>query len=155
MTITPLQHMFIATSLVTVKMIFTNMGLGNARIKANTRAPEDATMVGGTQDWGESQQKRDDSVEFAILKRWERIINNDVENIPMQVMLFWAIYFVLVEANASTDIAIYSFWAFVTSRILFSIFYTFQVQPFRTIAFATGLLSVFVALGNAARTIFF
>jgi uncharacterized MAPEG superfamily protein len=88
------------------------------------------------------------------LLRRERQFLNDMENIPIHMAIFWAAFIVQNFHNASGNggrsgtlalsalIIIY-----VTSRLFFTICYIRAIQPFRTIFYMMGTLSVVIACG--------
>ena len=85
------------------------------------------------------------------IRRRERQFSNDMENIPLQLLLFWAAFIVQNFANASGDggrygtlaltslILIYTF-----SRIMFTACYLFGWQPWRTIFFVMASICLFI-----------
>ena len=67
-----------------------------------------------------------------------RIQRNDLENIP----LFFAIGLVYVLSGASPLGAIAYCWTFTIARILHTIAYTWNLQPWRAIFWGTGILAL-------------
>lgn len=88
------------------------------------------------------------------LLRRERQFVNDMENIPIHMAIFWAAFIVQNFQNASGNggrigtlglsalIIIY-----VLSRVFFTICYVRAIQPFRTLFYIMGTLSVLIACG--------
>ena len=84
---------------------------------------------------------------------WQRnkgVSANDLENIPLQVAIFWAAFLVQQYANASglgkkeTVALTVLFVVYTGMRFVHSICYYFALQPFRSISF---MLSQFCQFG--------
>lgn len=75
--------------------------------------------------------------------RWRRAHRNALENIP----LFLVTGFLLTLTGTSTTMAYALYGVFVAARLLHSVAYIKQVQPWRTIGFAIGALDQTVLLG--------
>jgi uncharacterized membrane protein YecN with MAPEG domain len=73
----------ICTALLYIKFFVSNMGLGGAKNNAGRRAPEDFYQKTGLTE--EEQQAAD-----AAVDRAQRIVNNDLENIPFGLIIIWA-----------------------------------------------------------------
>jgi len=84
--------------------------------------------------------------------RRERQFSNDLENIPMHLIVFWAAFIIQILVNASgnggrngtlalTVLVI----TYAASRCLFTICYVFSAQPWRTICWVISTLSVITA----------
>ena len=81
---------------------------------------------------------------FNKKERWRRIVMNDLENIPLGLIILW------VNPMCDANGVVTSLCAiiFVICRILHTILYAYSLQPFRSISFTIGLLSIFVASIN-------
>ncbi|HLK87231.1 MAG TPA: MAPEG family protein [Candidatus Binataceae bacterium] len=119
----------IACSILVFKMILT--GLLTAATRSRVKQflnPEDARVLGGTSA----------VAEHADVQRLLRMHRNDLENIlPFFTV---GLIFVLMGAPARTS-TIY-FYTFTAARIVHSITYLLQLQPWRTVAFVVGVLCV-------------
>eukprot|EP01040_Poterioochromonas_malhamensis_P001773 gene1773-1891_t len=88
--------------------------------------------------------------------RLKRLLANDVENLPMQSTIFWGALLIQIWANASgngkheTSALTVLVIVYTISRVAYSIFYYFALQPFRSIVFMTAL---FATLATAVLTI--
>ena len=86
------------------------------------------------------------------IKRRERICGNNVENIPLGLAVFWAAFLVQQLSNLSgygsreTLALTILFVIYSGVRVLFVIFYMTALQPWRTVCFLIGWLSVFGAV---------
>mmetsp|Transcript_3074 Transcript_3074/g.2968 ORF Transcript_3074/g.2968 Transcript_3074/m.2968 type:complete len:157 (-) Transcript_3074:326-796(-) len=119
------------------KVAATNLGLGGAKNKAGGRAPEDTY-----------QNKSDDVSEGAKVAqdRAQRIVNNDLENIPYTMVLAWASVFFIYHGRNTDKLAqahLIFYILFVASRIAHSISYSLGNSYSRSAAWAVGLLCSF------------
>jgi len=79
----------------------------------------------------------------AEYKRWRGIVQNDLENIPIAVIIA---YFSVYGADIYVFLVAYSLFAFL--RILHTVFYAFALQPLRSIAWVLGVICVLVYFLN-------
>jgi uncharacterized MAPEG superfamily protein len=84
-------------------------------------------------------------------ERYRRAHRNALENIP----LFLITGFLLTLTGVSFTAAAVLFGVFVLARIVHSIAYVGQMQPWRTAAFAVGAIDQVVILGFIAYGVFF
>ncbi len=119
----------ITTIVLALKMAAIAIAQGRAR--AGTKLflnPVDATSFGGEQS----------SREAPAVERGARAFRNDLENIPMFLILAW----IYVAAGLSTTaFAIYCV-VFMAARIVHTICYLNSMQPWRTIAYTVGALAM-------------
>ncbi|ETO27559.1 membrane-associated protein in eicosanoid and glutathione metabolism (MAPEG) [Reticulomyxa filosa] len=117
------------------KFLLTSLLQGAKRV----RAPEDGFQLLKTKkDDDKSKEKL-----FDTEKRWQRIILNDLENIPIGLLLLWGGLIIPSSNNNTTRICSI---VFLVSRILHSFFYIFQLMPWRFFAWLSGLLSIIAHL---------
>jgi uncharacterized MAPEG superfamily protein len=136
-----------ATALLSIllwtKVAFTNFGLGGAKMNAGGRAPEDTYQKSAEEVTEEAKVAQD---------RAQRIVNNDLENIPYTMALAWGsmicIFFMDGSVPARTrdqhsmaQIILYSL--FVVARIGHSVAYAKGLSYPRTAAFVLGFMSTF------------
>ncbi|KAJ3215460.1 hypothetical protein HDU67_000384 [Dinochytrium kinnereticum] len=163
----------IATALIIVKLFVTITIQGGKRFAAGSRPPEDTALKlnkkmgkGREQSFGvdavnvdDAKAKKAKSVHLLDDLRWQRIVMNDIENIPMGLV---AMYGSLLTPYSATTHSILSL-AFVAARqanplyltaSLFNNFffayrythtyvYAKGLQPARAIAWMSTWLSVF------------
>ena len=120
----------------------------------STRPPEDqkkGTQVGNNDlERGVVETGDDNDVlpltmlssHFTLSERWNRIVRNDLENIPMALILAWSSYVADTETfgdayDHSITILIIAFTLF---RYLHTLFYAKSIQPGRSIAFLMSQL---------------
>ena len=119
----------IACSILVFKMILT--GLLTAATRSRVKQflnPEDARVLGGTSA----------VAEHADVQRLLRMHRNDLENI----LPFFTVGLIFVLMGASARTAAIYFYTFTAARIVHSITYLLQLQPWRTVAFVIGVLCV-------------
>lgn len=114
--------------LLFLKMLAVSIYQGFHRIR-NLKfvTPEDAALVG----------RQAAAEELPQVQRASQVWRNDLENIP--IFLALGVAYVWVEAPAA--IAAWLFPTFIAARYLHTVFYLCSLQPWRTIAYAVGILS--------------
>jgi uncharacterized MAPEG superfamily protein len=90
---------------------------------------EDARTFGGAAS----------AVEHPSVAHALRIQRNDLENIP----LFFAIGLIFVLSGASAFAASAYCWTFTVARLVHTVVYTLQLQPWRAISYFVGYLAIF------------
>lgn len=113
-----------------IKMFLTSLYQGYHRIsKLAFKNPEDARFVG--------REPRPEELPQVLVG--QRVWLNDLENIPV----FFALGIVYVLVGAPPDMAMWLFCTFTLARIAHSLAYISGIQPWRTLAYAVGLLCMF------------
>jgi uncharacterized MAPEG superfamily protein len=138
--LTAIQSTAVLSLLLWTKVVFANFGLGGAKNEAGARAPEDFYQKKADEASPEAKSTQD---------RAQRIVNNDLENIPYTMVLAWASVFCIYfgenpdkrDSNALTQIVLYT--AFVTSRIGHTVFYAKGAAIARSVSFILALLCSF------------
>ena len=106
------------------------------RRKKKTNGSDEETKV-VKQTSSDSNEDGNSSQTFQVQDRWDRIVRNDLENIPMGLILAWAAY----SADTQTlgkwfEYCIMIFIIlFTLARFVHTYFYAYQIQPWRTISF--------------------
>jgi len=86
------------------------------------------------------------------MQRKQRSFANDMENIPLSLVIFWAAFLLQCYSNASGNGSIETtalaslFVIYVFARVFFTICYLCALQPFRSLSFATGIFATIGAL---------
>ena len=75
--------------------------------------------------------------------RWTRIVMNDLENIPLALIIFWGSSFVLLKSYDFYGILLLSF---VLGRLSHTTCFRFGLQPWRSISYLVAILGVFINL---------
>lgn len=130
----PLMRLYALTAIVlALKMSAISIVQGRARTAAKVFVnPEDAKMFAGTAV----------AEEIAAVQRASRAWMNDLENIPMFLIL--ALVYAIAGLS-STAFIVYCV-VFTVARILHTIFYLNAMQPLRTIAYTVGALTSFALI---------
>jgi glutathione S-transferase len=125
---------------------------GGKRFSSGSRPPEDENLGPSdapTQSYGTGIEPVDANARIEDL-RWQRITSNDLENIPFALIIsFASLQYPGNEIFHSIAIVV-----FTVSRILHTICYAYALQPWRTLFWFTGLLSVFGILTNGLVGVF-
>jgi uncharacterized MAPEG superfamily protein len=124
-----LLQMYALTAIVlAIKMTAVSIVQGRARTKAAEFSnPEDAKLFGGHQV----------DQDPPAVRRAARVWLNDLENIPIFLILAW----IYVAAGLSAGLFMIYCVAFMLARILHTITYLNELQPMRTISFSIGALA--------------
>ena len=115
----------ITAIVLALKMAAISIVQGRARVSANVFVnPEDARTFGGAVA----------SEEAPMVQRGAKAWRNDLENIPLFLILCW----IYVAAGLSSTAFIIYCVIFMLARIAHTICYLYAIQPARTIAFTIG-----------------
>eukprot|EP01098_Paradermamoeba_levis_P008581 TRINITY_DN3555_c0_g1_i3.p1 TRINITY_DN3555_c0_g1~~TRINITY_DN3555_c0_g1_i3.p1 ORF type:complete len:187 (-),score=61.69 TRINITY_DN3555_c0_g1_i3:27-515(-) len=135
----------IATVALFFKFLFTALAQGSKRFNSGTRPPEDNKLSlakGKPQHYGLDNNKdaADARTKKAIITdiRWQRIVLNDLENIPLGLIVAWGALFSASSPFLHGVLVI----VFAISRTLHTVSYANELQPHRAIAWAGAVLSV-------------
>jgi uncharacterized MAPEG superfamily protein len=85
------------------------------------------------------------------IKRRERNFANDLENIPFDMVIFWAAFlvqcFAIMSKSAQMETLVITILIVIYTgmRVLYTIFYLCALQPYRSIAWIIGRLAVLAA----------
>ncbi len=125
----PTGHLYaLCAAILVLKMAFTGSATGIVRIRRGAYiTPEDYAFTGKTPG------PPDETVE-----RWRRAHQNDLENI----LPFLIIGFLYVLSGPSYGLAAFLFIIFTAARLLHTASYIAQLQPWRTISFEVGQITL-------------
>jgi uncharacterized MAPEG superfamily protein len=138
---TQIQTAAVVTLVVYVKLLATQITQGTKKGQAGGKGPED----GGT-GFSSMGPATGDVAKLAASRRWDRILGNDLENIPVALIILWSCALVNAESTAFMVLAC----LFCVSRCLHTLMYMFGKQPFRSLTFAMGVVGT---LGMAILTV--
>ena len=144
------QVLMISSVALLTKMFLTLMVQGGKRFEAGSRPPEDARFgalaKGKSQTYGVPSDRTDSNQESLEVKnakiadiRWQRIVLNDLENIPLG--LFVCLMSVISNGNVTANSVL--ILSFTISRIGHTIAYAYCLQPYRSYAWGIAVISVF------------
>ncbi|ORY52885.1 hypothetical protein BCR33DRAFT_711305 [Rhizoclosmatium globosum] len=154
MTVSPVAHT--ATSLSTlvllIKFYATLMKQGGARFRAGSRPPEDANafpdlvkslkattvkQTFGVSAEGAEASEKELKARMADV-RWQRIVSNDLENIPLGLIIAWT----SLPTAWSPLLHALLVSLFAAARVGHTIAYAKALQPHRAATWAAGIVSV-------------
>lgn len=132
---TLLQIYALMTIILALKMAAISIAQGRARTSAGVFVnPEDAKSFGGNQA----------SEEVEGVRRAARAWSNDLENIPIFLILAW----IYVAAGLGTTAFLIYCIIFTLARIAHTICYLNSIQPARTIAYTLGAIVTLALIIN-------
>lgn len=114
---------------------------GGAAIKSGNRIDEDYSKLGLNRPLGVSDVDRQQDA------RWRRIVANDLENIPLGLIVLWsaALASSAKESEGGIGVIVLTI-VFTVARFAYTACYVFALQPWRTVAWTLGVLSVVAAV---------
>ncbi|RQM23696.1 hypothetical protein B5M09_003081 [Aphanomyces astaci] len=137
----------ISTLVLYVKYLVATLIGARKRELAGLRAPEDTPdqkqnfglVVDSVED---GQQSKEATQQAALLdeRRWSRITANDLENIPLGLIVVWA----SILSGGDTDINGISIIVFTGVRILHTVFYALAWSKPRSVAYMVGVAAILV-----------
>jgi glutathione S-transferase len=136
-----------ASTALAFKMFVTLTIQGGKSFQAGVRPPEDNKFnpAGAPpQDYGLGHRESNEPPSLELLKarevdyRWKRIVQNDLENIPIGLAVLLGS--VLVGGHETTNVVLIS--AFAAARIGHTYAYANELQPHRALLWGTGQLCV-------------
>ncbi|KAE8975326.1 hypothetical protein PF005_g17245 [Phytophthora fragariae] len=137
----------LCASLLYVKFLASTMIQGRKAFAANTRMPEDKKLVcymGIKVDMDEKAVKA--AVEDEM--RWKRIIQNDLESMPLAFVVFWSAIAVGVSPNTTQTLML----AYTTARVGHTAVYSMVMPRARMAFWMAGSLCIVAAAANSVMT---
>lgn len=138
-----IQATAVLSAVLWFKVFSTNIGLGGAKNNAGTRPAEDTYQKNAAEATEEDKTNLD---------RAQRIVNNDLENIPYTMVLAWGSLYCInqagAESHAFAHIVLYTI--FVASRFAHSIVYIKGLSTARSIVWLFGAICSFGLAINGA-----
>jgi uncharacterized MAPEG superfamily protein len=127
--VTVLKMYAITAIVLSLKMAAISVVQGRSRATTGVFVnPEDARTFAG----------RESPTEAPVVERASRAWRNDLENIPIFLILAW----IYVTAGLSTVAFVIYCLIFMAARIIHTVCYLNAIQPIRTIAFTIGALTM-------------
>ena len=128
------------TAILFFKHVWTLTMQGGAAIKANERIEEDYAALGLPRPLEVTEEAKADD------KRWRRIVANDLENIPLGLIVLWSAAMATSAEGSDAGIGVIILTVvFTVARYIYTYCYVKALQPLRTIAWMTALLAVVTA----------
>ncbi|TFJ80765.1 hypothetical protein NSK_007942 [Nannochloropsis salina CCMP1776] len=136
-----LSTLVTCTGLLYLKHVWTLTMQGGAAIKSGNRIDEDYSKLGLNRPLGVSDVDRQQDA------RWRRIVANDLENIPLGLIVLWsaALASSAKESEGGIGVIVLTI-VFTVARFAYTACYVFALQPWRTVAWTLGVLSVVAAV---------
>ena len=128
----PVVHLYaVCAAILVLKMVLTGNAVGFSRVRKRVYiSPEDYAFAGGRPAGGADEQ----------IERLRRAHQNDLEN----VLPFLVLGFLYALTGPSYRLAWWLFVPFTAARVVHTIVYAAGVQPWRTIAFEIGNVTLIV-----------
>jgi len=145
---TSLQVAAVSTAILFTKVFCANAYLGWIKFQTGTRPAEDGKAYGnvignGAEVQGKTNKSQLGEADQDSLSRAERIVGNDLENIPLGLILIWA----ALICNDSEELFQGTTIAFVLGRVGHSISYGCALSYLRTTFYVIGLIATFINCG--------
>ncbi|OQS03854.1 hypothetical protein THRCLA_03858 [Thraustotheca clavata] len=146
---TPLQTVAVCSALLYAKFVVTAITGAGKKFNSGNRAPEDeAAKPNLKQSFGidESTALLPDQKEAKIEDiRWQRILSNDVENIPLGLILAWG----STVAGGNPTVTVVATIAFTIARLSHTLAYANGKFNWRVASYGLGLFSALTLAGNS------
>ncbi|CAI5739791.1 unnamed protein product [Hyaloperonospora brassicae] len=138
--ITDVKAFALSATMLYIKFLASTMVQGRKAFAANTRLPEDKTLVctmGLTLDMDEKAVKAAQEDEM----RWKRIVQNDLESLPLAFIVFWSAIAVGVAPSViKTLLLIYT-----AARVSHTVVYSMAMPRARMACWMTGTFCIVAA----------
>ncbi|KAF0717942.1 Aste57867_2004 [Aphanomyces stellatus] len=139
-----------STAVLYTKFVATVAVQGGKRFAAGTRPPEDRIFKSlnptkTPQSFGLNAAAAVNAAAAEEDVRWQRIVRNDLENIPMGLLVAWA----AVNSGGSEVVNCAAIGAFTVARLFHTYAYAQALQPHRGYAWGLGTFSVLVLATNS------
>ena len=154
-----LQATVVSFCVILSKYYITILVQGGMRIKAGSRPPEDGKLFrkAGEQSFSGLAKFAGKPINDRYVKdikekeqRWLRIVANDVENLPIgMVLAIFSLWY-----GFSETLHVVCMISFATCRVLHTMTYALKLQPHRVIMFVGGVTSEFGMVLNCGMSVF-
>ncbi|GMF37768.1 unnamed protein product [Phytophthora fragariaefolia] len=134
----------LSASVLYIKFLASTMIQGRKAFAANTRLPEDKKLVcnmGIKVDMDEKAVKT--AVEDEM--RWKRIIQNDLESMPLAFVVFWSAIAVGVSPSITKTLML----AYTTARVGHTVVYSMVMPRARMACWMAGSFCIIAAAVNS------
>ncbi|KAG6610877.1 uncharacterized protein IUM83_08091 [Phytophthora cinnamomi] len=138
----------LTASVLYVKFLATSMIQARKSFAANTRMAEDKQLVcamGMSSDLDEKALK----VALDNEQRWRRIVQNDLESIPLAFVVFWG----AIQNGVSADLTKTLMVVYATARFGHTIAYASGAARSRMACWMSGTACVLTAAANIAMAV--
>ena len=111
---------------------------------AQARATEKSPLASNESGAASEENKEKKVYKFDEEERWRRIVMNDIENVLIGIVMHWVAYI----AQGNFTVTGISIVVFTVARIVHTICYLKQFQPWRSISWFIGVLANLTAAIN-------
>ncbi|GMF11080.1 unnamed protein product [Phytophthora lilii] len=135
----------LTASVLYVKFLACSMIQARKSFAANTRMAEDKQLVcaiGMSSDLDEKALK----VALTNEQRWKRIVQNDLESIPLALLVFWG----AIQNSVSPDLTKTLMVVYATSRFGHTLAYSSGAARSRMACWMSGIACILTAAANTA-----
>ncbi|KAH7488001.1 hypothetical protein PRIC1_007891 [Phytophthora ramorum] len=138
----------LAASALYVKFLATSMNQARKSFVANTRMPEDKQLVCAM---GMSSNMDEKALKVALdnEQRWRRIVQNDLESIPLAFLIFWG----AIQNGVSPDLTKTLLVVYTTARFGHTIAYGLGAARSRMACWLSGTACILTAAANIAMVV--
>uniref|UniRef100_M4B7E6 Microsomal glutathione S-transferase 1 n=1 Tax=Hyaloperonospora arabidopsidis (strain Emoy2) TaxID=559515 RepID=M4B7E6_HYAAE len=135
--ITDVKAFALSAAVLYIKFLASTMIQGRKAFAANTRMPEDKALVctlGLELDMDEKAVKtaREDEM------RWKRIVQNDLESLPLALIVFWS----AIAVGVASSVIKLLLLIYTTARVSHTAVYSMALPRARMACWMTGTLCV-------------
>ena len=120
----------VCSAIIALKVLYSAVYTGLQRQRSQGYVNAEDASVFGKSGIGAAP------AEVPAVAKGLRIQRNDAENVPA----FYAIGLIYVLSGATATGAFWYMWTYTLARVLHTVAYTYELQPWRAICFFTGLL---------------
>lgn len=142
--ISDVQVFAVTASVLYAKFVVTSMIQARTSFAANTRMAEDRQLVcamGLASNLDDKQQK----IALDTEQRWKRIVQNDLESIPLALLVFWG----AISVGVRPDLTKTLLMVYASARFGHTIVYALGMPKARMACWMSGTACVFTAAANA------
>jgi glutathione S-transferase len=146
------------TSVLYLKFLRVTMIQARWTFSTGSRPPEDKSLPLARgkpkQNYGLSADLTDEKILKAreMERRWRQIVQNDLENIPLALLVFGA--GVLVQDRVNTAVQVGAMVAFTALRVGHTFAYAMKLQPYRAWCWRFGVVAILVGAVNSVIAVY-
>ncbi|EEY60410.1 sporulation induced hypothetical protein [Phytophthora infestans T30-4] len=137
------------TSVLYIKFLTATMIQGARKYATGARPPEDTWLPSSKRKQTFGIDNTNDTKTLEAEKRWEGIVTNDLESIPLGLFIFGA----GIMAGGNSKVHFRAMLAFTAARCLHTYAFAYAKQPMRSLCQGVGVVATLVGLGNAVSAI--
>lgn len=146
------------TGLLYLKFLRVTMIQAKKTFDAGGRPPEDKSLPLARgrpkQNYGLNPDEKDEKILRAreVERRWRQIIQNDLESIPLALLVFGA--GVLVQDRINSTVQVGAMVVYTALRFGHTVAYAKKLQPHRAWCWRLGVVAILVGAFNAVAAVY-